>query len=94
MYQHNTSRLRSQQPMVRPLYLQELNLSFYTFLSPSQEYFSFVHLGVATVNKQSCSFKENCCKNGCTQQNFIGFQWICDFDFLAETAQRNSILPV
>ena len=69
MCQHNTSRLRSEQPMVRPLYLQELNLRFYTSMSPSWEYFSFVHLGVVTVNKQSCSFKENCCKNGCTQQH-------------------------
>ena len=60
MCQHNTSRLRSQQPMVRPLYLQELNLRFYTSLSPSQEYFSFVHLGVTVVNKQIWSFKENC----------------------------------
>ena len=49
MCQHKTSRLR----MVtgRPLYLQELNLRFYTFLSPSQEYFSFVHLGVVTGSK-------------------------------------------
>ena len=54
---------------VRPLYLQELNLRFYTSMSPSQEYFSFVHLGVVTEDKQSCSFKENCCKNGCTPQN-------------------------
>ena len=67
MCQHNISRLRSQQPMVRPLYLQELNLRFYTSMSPSQEYFRFVHLGVVT--KQNCSFKENCCKNGCTPQN-------------------------
>ena len=69
MCQHRTSSLRSQQQMVRPLYLQELNLRFYTSLSPSQQYFSFVHLGLVTDNKQSCSFKENCCKNGCTEEN-------------------------
>ena len=74
MCQHNISRLRSQQPMVRPLYLQELNLRFYTSMSPSQEYFSFVHLGVVTFNKQSCSLKKNCCKNGCTPQN--SWVWI------------------
>ena len=62
MCQHKTSRLRSQQPMVRPLYLQERNLRFYTSLLPSQEYFSFVHLGVVNVNKQSCSFKKSCCR--------------------------------
>ena len=73
MCQHKTSRLRSQQSMVIPLYLQELNLRFYTFLLPSQEYSILVHLDVVNVNKQSCSFKENCCKNGCTQQNFMGF---------------------
>ena len=48
MCQHNTSRLRSQQPMVRSLYLQELNLRFYTSMSPSRAYFSFVHLGVVS----------------------------------------------
>ena len=28
---------------------------------------------MVTVNKQSYSFKENCCKNGCTPQNSWGF---------------------